>query len=314
MNINDKVAVCSRSFSRNEELRSILLNKYKNITFNDQGLSLTGDSLVSFLSGHTKAIIALEVINEKIISQLSELKVISKYGVGLDMIDMKALNKYKIRLGWEGGVNKRSVSELTLSLMINCLRKISTANREIIEGGWRQHKGNQLTNKKVGIIGCGNVGKDLVKLLQPFKCKIFVNDIEDYGSFYKKYNITTLSLDNLIKKSDIITLHIPLDSTTNNILDSIRLSYMKTDAVLINTARGGLVDEATLKSMLLESKIAAAAFDVFSKEPPEDMELLKLKNFISTPHIGGSSVEAIMAMGMSAIEGLDKNFVPEIYS
>ena len=217
MNTKDKVAVCSRSFSSNEVLRDRLLSRYKYVTFNDYGLSLSGDSLVSFLNGHSKAITALESITEEVISQLPELKVISKYGVGLDMIDMNSLNKYGVKLGWEAGVNKRSVSELTLSLIISSLRHVRLANNQITKGRWKQHIGSQLTNKRVGIIGCGNVGKDLIKLLKPFNCQIYVYDIRDYSEFYKENNIITLDLDDLLSQSDIVSLHIPLDKTTRNI-------------------------------------------------------------------------------------------------
>ncbi len=312
MNSEDRVAVCSRSFSRNQELRSLLLSKYKNVTFNDQGLSLSDKTLIDFLKGHTKAIIALERITDKILSNLEQLKVISKYGVGLDMIDMHALKSHDVRLGWEGGVNKRSVSELALSLIINSLRHIKYANEEVLSNRWRQHIGSQLTNKKVGIIGCGHVGKDLIKLLQPFECEIFVNDILDYPEFFKEYRITTLSLDDLLSVSDIVSIHVPLNDSTKNLINAERLLLMKPTAVLINTARGGLVDEYALRTALVSSALAAAAFDVFSIEPPEDDKLLRLDNFISTPHIGGSSIEAIIAMGQSAIDGLDNNYIPEV--
>ena len=165
---------------------------------------------------------------------------------------------------------------------------------------------------QVGIIGCGHVGKDLIKLLQPFECEIFVNDILDYPEFFKEYRITTLSLDDLLSVSDIVSIHVPLNDSTKNLINAERLLLMKPTAVLINTARGGLVDEYALRTALVSSALAAAAFDVFSIEPPEDDKLLRLDNFISTPHIGGSSIEAIIAMGQSAIDGLDNNYIPEV--
>jgi D-3-phosphoglycerate dehydrogenase len=108
-----------------------------------------------------------------------------------------------------------------------------------------------------------------------------------------------------LAESEIVTLHLPLDHSTANILSAGRLRLMRADAVLINAARGGLVDEAALKAMLESGRLAAAAFDVFTTEPPQDEGLLGLPNFLATPHIGGSSEEAILAMGMAAIEGLE---------
>ncbi|WP_210411176.1 phosphoglycerate dehydrogenase [Leptospira kmetyi] len=310
LNTTTKVAVCSRSFSNNPILKKELLEKYKNVTFNDRGLQLKGDSLIEFLTGHEKAITALEVIDEYVLSRLPDLKVIGKYGVGLDMIDMAAMRTYGKKLGWIGGVNRRSVSELVIAFAISMLRNIPSANREVLSGTWRQHIGGYLTNRTVGIIGCGHIGKDLVKLLKPFECKVIVYDILDFADFYKENGIRAVSLEDLLQEADIVTLHIPLNQSTKNILDSNRLALLKSTAILINTARGELVDEIALKKALQENKLAAAAFDVFAIEPPSDQELLSLPNFLATPHIGGSAAEAILAMGRAAIEGLDQNEIP----
>ena len=305
-----RVAVCSRSFSRNPLLRAELLARYQQVTFNDAGIQLKGDALVEFLRGHDKAITALETINEAVLSRLPELKVISKYGVGLDMIDMSAMRTHGKRLGWTGGVNRRSVSELVISFAIAMLRHVPAAHREVLSGTWRQHVGGQLTGRTVGIIGCGHVGKDLVSLLKAFGCPILVNDIRDYAAFYRAHSIEPVSLETLLARSDIVTLHVPLDDSTRGMLDAGRLALLKPDAIFINAARGGLVDEMALKQMLLNKRLAAAAFDVFAVEPPHDQELLALPNFLATPHLGGSSQEAILAMGRAAIDGLDRNRIP----
>jgi phosphoglycerate dehydrogenase-like enzyme len=299
-----KVAVTSRSFSKNNVLREELLQKYKNVKFNSDGLKLQGDTLVDFLKGHQKAITALEVIDDDLLNKIPELKVISKYGVGLDMIDLQAMQKHNVKLGWTGGVNRRSVSELVISFAIALLRHVSAAHREVLSGTWRQHTGGHLSGRTVGIIGCGYVGKDLVKLLQPFGCQILVNDIKNYRDFYNEYNIEAVEKEELLANSDIVTLHTPLDDSTRNMLTAERLSMMKSDAILINTARGGLLDEAALYIMLKTGELAGAALDVFAIEPPEDRELIELPNFIVTPHIGGSANEAVMAMGRAAIKGL----------
>jgi len=311
VNKADRIAVCSRSFSKNKLLRSELLEKYSNVKFNDEGLKLHGKSLIEFLSECDKAIIALEKINDDVLSKLPKLKVISKYGVGLDMIDFNAMQKKKVYLGWTGGVNSRSVSELVIAFAITMLRDLSPANRGILTGDWKQYVGRQLTGRSIGIIGCGFVGKDLVKLLRVFGCKIFVNDIrDDNDDYYKKNNITHVPIEELLLRSEIVTIHTPLDDTTENILSRERLSMMSPNSVLINIARGGLVDESALKDLLIQKKIGAAAFDVFRIEPPLDYELLELSNFYATPHIGGSAIEAIDAMGRAAINGLDNYSLP----
>ena len=306
-----RVAVCSRSFSRDEVLRAELLASYPNVTFNDAGLRLRGDDLVEFLRGHDRAITALEVVDSSVLSRLPELQVISKYGVGLDMIDLAAMRAHGKRLGWSGGVNRRSVSELVVAFAIAMLRHVPATNQEVLSGTWRQLVGGCLTGRTVGIIGCGHIGKDLVRLLHPFGCPVLVHDIRDYAEFYTAHGIEAMGLDPLLERADVITLHVPLDDSTSGMLDARRLGLLKPTAVLINTARGGLVDETALKELLRENKLAAAAFDVFSVEPPEDGELLSLPNFLSTPHIGGSTHEAILAMGRAAIRGLDENRVPD---
>jgi len=310
MKSKGRVAVCSRSFSKNSALKTELLARYEHVTFNETGRQLEGADLVAFLRGHDKAITALERIDEFVLASLPELKAIGKYGVGLDMIDMAAMRRHGIRLGWTGGVNRRSVAELTIAFAVSMLRHVPAANREVIGGTWRQHMGGLLSGRTVGIVGCGHVGKDLVGLLRPFGCKIVVNDILNYEEFYRAHDVEPVSLEALLRRSDIVTLHVPLDESTRNILSAERLALLKPSAILINTARGGLVDEAALKAALAQKRIAAAAFDVFAVEPPQDKELLSLPNFLATPHIGGSAEEAILAMGRSAIEGLEVNEIP----
>lgn len=299
-----RVAVTSRSFSKNPVLRSELLDRYEAVTFNDEGRSLAGDELIAFLRGHERAITALERLDGALFAAVPELKVISKYGVGVDMIDLDAMGRKGVLLGWTPGVNRRSVAELVVAAAISLLHRTPAAAAELRGGTWRQVVGRQLTGKTVGIIGCGHIGKEVALLMRAFDCNVLANDIADYRDFYTKHSVRPVSLDELLRDSDVVTLHVPLDGSTSNLLSRERLAKMKPDAVLINMARGGLVDEAALRDALADGRLAGAAFDVFAEEPPQDKALLALPNFIATPHIGGSSEEAILAMGRAAIEGL----------
>ena len=307
------VAVCSRSFSAHPTLRAELLARYPDARFNDAGKSLDGAELVDFIGDAEKAIIALETLDAPVITQFSKLKIISKYGVGLDKIDLRALADAGIRLGWTPGVNRRSVAELVISLAISLLRRIPFATSEVKAGRWKQYSGRLLSAQKVGIVGCGHVGKELVRLLQPFGCTVLTNDPVEYTDFYQEYNIQPVSLQHLITEADVISLHVPLDNSTRNLFSQDKLQKMKPGSILINTARGGIVDEEALLDALKQGPLGAAAFDVFASEPMYDDRLLSLPNFIATPHIGGSSVEAILAMGRAAIDGLDNSVETSIF-
>jgi D-3-phosphoglycerate dehydrogenase len=301
MSLETRVAVCSRSFSRNKVLRAELLQRFAHVTFNDTGRQLEGDDLVEFLRGHDKAITALERIDDYVLSHLPELKVIGKYGVGLDMIDMAAMRAHGKRLGWSGGVNRRSVSELVIAFAIAMLRHVPAANREILSGTWQQHVGGQLSGRTVGIIGCGHVGKDLVQLLQPFGCRILVNDIIETSGYCNDNAIQMATKDEIYQTCDIVSLHVPLTEDTRGMIDLPVLKQMKATAFLVNTSRGMVVRQDALKEALMSGLIAGAALDVYEEEPPADSDFLRLPNLICTPHIGGNSCEAVRAMGMSAI-------------
>lgn len=300
------VAVTSRSFSRHPVLRAELLERYDRVTFNDDGRTLGGDELVRFLEGHPKAITALERIDEELLSRLPELKVIGKVGVGLDMLDLEAMDRRGVLLGWEGGTNKRSVSELALALILALLRHVVPANAELRSGVWKQRKGRALSGRTVGVVGLGHVGKDLVTLLAPFGCRLLGYDVRVDEGFCRGHGVAAVELGRLLEESDIVSLHLPLNAATRGLIDAGRLARMKPDALLISTARGGLVDEGAVKEALKSGRLGAAAFDVFAEEPPRDPELLALPNFLGTPHVGGSTEEAILAMGRAAIRGLDQ--------
>jgi D-3-phosphoglycerate dehydrogenase len=260
---------------------------------------LKGEELIGFLRGHERAITALEPLDDTLFAAVPELRVVSKYGVGLDMIDLAAMERRGLLLGWRGGVNRRSVAELVVAAAINLLHGAATGTSQVKGGGWRQITGRQLTGKTVGIIGYGHIGREVARLVRAFDCSVLANDIIDIAPE------VSVPLDELLREADVVTIHTPLDAGTRHLLSRERLAAMKRGAVLINMARGGLVDEGAVKEMLLDGRLAGAAFDVFETEPPTDRELLGLPSFLPTPHIGGSSEEAILAMGRAAIEGLE---------
>lgn len=305
-----RVAVAARSFNRNPRLRAELIEKYPDATFSDTSAVLDGDALVQFVRGHERVIVGLERFDEQILSQLPELRVISKYGVGLDCLDVDAIARRGIKLGWLGGVNRRSVAELTLGFAIALFHRVPECDVALRRGEWRKLVGRELTGKTIGIIGCGFVGQDLVRLLAPFECRILAHDIRDYPDFYGPHRVQPVGLDELLATADLVTLHVPLDASTTRMIGAAQLSMMRPGTFLINAARGGLIDEAAVANALESGHLAGAACDVFEIEPDANPRLLAQPNFVGTPHIGGSAEEAQMAMGRAAIEGLETARVP----
>ena len=310
-----RIGVPSMVFNLLPHLKAELLAQFPDAKFNTSDAKITEDWQIEFLKGCEVAVIGIEKYTERVISSLPELKAIACCSVGVDHIDPAVLKKYGVRLGWIAGVNKVSVAELTVSLMINVIRKVSSFNLGLRAGEWpKTRMGLHLRGRTVGIHGCGNVGKELVRLLQPFGVTVLACDRLDYADFYREYGVTPVSPQELWKRSEILTLHLPKNSSTIGMYTAQVLDQLRPGCFLINTARGQIVDEAALARRLEDGRIAAAAFDVFSEEPPTRGELralLRMPNFLGTPHIGGSAREAWEAMGRAGIKGITENAVPE---
>jgi phosphoglycerate dehydrogenase-like enzyme len=299
-----RVVVTSISFSKSTVLREWLLSAFPNSIFNETGKRLAGDKLIEFINDADAAIVGVEIINDALLEHTPELKIISKYGVGLDSIDQQSLENRSISLGWTGGVNQRSVSELTLGFMLGLCRNIFNSGFKLKNSIWDKNGGHQLSGKTVGIVGCGHIGSDVVRLLSPFGCTILVRDIVDKSDFCLEQGVCEASLDEVVERSDIITLHVPLTELTHQMINESFFQRMKSTAFLVNTCRGEVVNERALKNALSKKVIAGAALDVFIDEPPTDAEFLVLPNIMVTPHIGGNAREAVEAMGRSAIDHL----------
>ena len=299
-----RVAVTSKSFSKNKILIDELKSSFDDVKLNHGTKKLNDDELIAFLSDCDGAIVALEEINKKVLDALPNLKVVSKFGVGLDNIDLEYCREKDVKVGWIGGVNRESVAEMALGFMLMLIRNLYISSNKLSNGIWDKNGGYSLYGKTVGVIGVGYIGKEVIRLLQPFKCKILVNDIVNQDRYYKSNNLIKVSKEEIFKQSDIVTLHTPLTEDTKYLVNKTSLAMMKPSAYVLNTARGDLVDLDDLKYALQNNIICGAAIDVYDSEPPKDSELLSLENLICTPHIGGNSNEAVLAMGRSSIKFL----------
>ena len=298
------ITATSPSFSKNETLQKEIYKYFPKAKLNLEGKRFNQKELIEYIKDADAVIVGLEPINSEILDNCPNLKIISKYGVGLNNIDLTECKKRGVKIGWTGGVNRLSVAEMTLGFMLMLSRNLYITSNQLKEGNWNKSGGFQLSGKTIGIIGVGFIGKELVRLLKPFNCKILVNDIINQDEYYKKNDLIEVSKEEIYKNADFVTIHTPLNKNTKNMISLKEMKMMKSSTYLINSARGGLVVETDLKLALKEGIIAGAAIDSYITEPPEDYELISLPNLICTPHIGGNAKEAVEAMGMSAINHL----------
>lgn len=299
-----RIVVTSPSFSKNKVLSSELLSFFPNTVLNLDGIRFSKQGLIEYIKDADAAVVGLETIDDEVLVACPNLKIIAKYGVGLDGIDLEACNKRGIAIGWSGGVNRLSVAEMALGFMLMLCRNLYLTSNQLKDGTWNKSGGVQLSGKTVGIIGFGYIGQELARLLMPFGCRVIANDITDKIKEAKALDVLLVDKNTIFAESDIVTVHTPLTPQTKNLIDSNSLALMKKTAFVINTARGGIVDEKALKIALQGGSIAGAALDVYLDEPPVDKELLGLPNLICTPHIGGNAEEAVLVMGQSAIAHL----------
>ena len=298
------IIVTSPSFSSNKLLQKEIYKYFPDAKLNLDGKRFDKKELIEYIKDADAIIVGLEPIDEEVLSQCKHLKIVSKYGVGLNNIDSHACKKRNIVIGWTGGVNRLSVAEMTLGYMLMLCRNLFITSNELKNGIWNKSGGFQLSEKRIGIIGVGFIGKELVRLLKPFNCEIWVNDILNQDSYYEENSLIEKSKEDIFNFCDIVSIHTPLDINTENLVTLDVLKTMRKNSFLLNSARGGIISENDLKIALKEGLIAGAAIDAYVEEPPTDKELLSLPNLICTPHIGGNSKEAVEAMGLSAINHL----------
>lgn len=305
-----RLAVTSTSFSCHSVLVETLRNAFPSadIRLNETGRRLEDQALAAFLNGIDGAIVGLEPVDDAILQACPDLKIISKFGVGLDNLDQQACRDRGVTVGWTGGLNRRSVAEMVMGFALSLTRNLYPTSLALKQGSWIKRGGFELSGKTVGIIGFGAIGTEVARLLAPFQCRILANDIADKSREAHDLGVELVDKNTLYSQAQIVTLHTPLTAETHHMVDAEAIKKMCADAILINTARGPIVNQRDLKLALSENRILAAALDVFEVEPPDDSDFIALPNLYCTPHIGGNSAEAVLAMGRSAIRHLEEFF------
>lgn len=259
------------------------------------------------LVGDVEAIIVRSKpkVTRKVIEAAPKLKVIGRAGVGLDNIDIEAAKEKGIKVVNSPAASSRSVAELTIALIFAVARKIAFADRKMREGVWakKQSMGIELEGKTIGIVGFGRIGYNVAKIAKALGMNVLLYDPYPNEERAKEVGGKFVSLEELLKESDVVTIHVPLIDATYHLINEERLKLMKPTAILINAARGAVIDTDALVKALQEGWIAGAGLDVFEEEPlPKDHPLTKLDNVVLTPHIGASTVEAQMRAGVQVAE------------
>lgn len=249
-------------------------------------------------------IVGLERVNENVFAAAQKLKVVCKFGVGTDNIDKKAAAKAGVVVANCPNLNSLSVAELVVGVMLSMSRSIPVLDSEMKKDTWISSMGTELTGKTLGIIGMGAIGKCLVKLVQGFDLKILAFDVFKDEEFAARYGVEFANVEDIIPQADFLSLHVPLTESTRGLISAKQLQQMKESAFLINTARGGVVDEADLLKALEDGVIAGAALDAFMVEPPVGSDLVKHKSVIALPHIGAATWEATERIGMCAMKNV----------
>jgi len=285
-----KVLVCD-PIDR-EGIRKLQLEGFKV----DVKYGISSDELKRIIGKYDAIIVRSRTkINGEIMRLAERLKVIGRAGSGLDNIDMKAAEEMGIAVLNTPEAPARAVAELTFGLILSLTRKIPQADHSMKEGKWLKKKfmGQQLCGKTIGLVGLGNVGLQTAYIAKGFGMKILIHKRRKPSSeLLMQLGAEYVSLEELLRRSDIVSLHIPLTDETRSMIGAKELSLMKKGAFLINTSRGPIIDHEALYESLKSRKLGGAALDVYDVEPPKDLRLIKLPNVLCTPHIGAQTVEA----------------------
>lgn len=273
------------------------------VKINPLGRVLTKQEIIKFAYGADAIIVGNDTISADTIRRLPDLRLIARHGAGVDNIAYQEAVHRDILVTNTPGANAEETADLTFGLILDLERNITQMNNELKDGKWRKRAGHSLYGKTIGIIGVGAIGTAVAKRAMGFGMDILGNDICDRPDAARTGLIFT-SLNDLLRKSDIVTIHTPLTAATKNLIGAKELRMMKDDAILINTARDGIVRHAALEKALLEGKLHGYATDVHPSEPPRHLSMFELPNVIVTPHAGSATYEANLRMGMAVADNI----------
>jgi len=290
MSLNQSVLICDQV---NPILKEVLEKNGLKVTYEPE---ITPEQIAEKIGSFEVVVVRSRTkMTRELVEKADKCKIIARVGIGLDNIDQEAAKEKNIRVinAVEGAIT--AVAELVIGLMLSMAREIPRADRETRNGNWikKELMGSELKGKYLGIVGLGNIGKRLGRLARALNMNIIGYDVIPIDDeFSKEVGLMKADLDTLLTSADYVSLHVPLLDSTHHMINAEKLKIMKNTARIINTSRGGVIDEEALYNALKDGSLAGAALDVFEMEPATENKLITLPNFIATPHIGAQTKEA----------------------
>lgn len=303
--IMEKILITPRSFGKTDPAPFALIRQagYE-IVENQTGAILTKAQMIEAISSVSGVIVGVDPLDRDVLEAGKSLRAIAKYGVGTDNIDSVYAKARGIKLSITSGANSNAVADYTLALMLACARRVCEINARCHERNWGKLIGADLYGKTLGILGLGAIGKGVAKRAQGFDMNVLAYDVFWDEAYAGSHGIHRAEPGEIFSACDFISLHLPLSKDTRGIVGADAFGSMKRNAILINTARGGLIDEAALIAALSGQQILAAGIDVFEEEPPKNEALYALPNLIMGSHCAASTTGASEAMSLMAAQNL----------
>jgi D-3-phosphoglycerate dehydrogenase / 2-oxoglutarate reductase len=282
------------------------------------GLNQNEEEFCRIIKGVDAVVVTgLDIVTRRVMASADCLKMIAIRSSGFEGTDLTAATDHGVVVTHNPGANKEPVADLAVGFMVAVARKIPWMDRGMREGKYNEIRPQvkDIYQKTLGIIGLGRIGKTVTRRVKGFDMKVLYHDIVAYEDFAREHGIHKVPLEELLQEADVITLHVPLDETTRKMIGREEIRRMKTDAILINTCRGPVVDEEALFEALKSGHLYGYGTDVYTQEPPANLELVRLENVISTPHVGGITEGGLMGLAMATVtkivQFLKKGEVPE---
>jgi Lactate dehydrogenase and related dehydrogenases len=300
-----KVLITPRSFGQYDDMpRKNLLDAGIEIVENPKGGILTKEEMIELCSDVDAVILGVDPMDKDVMDAAPKLKIISKYGVGIDNIDMDYAKEKDIEVTITRGANSEAVADFAFTLLLAVARRLVEINAGCHENDWSKKVSLDIYGKKIGVLGLGAIGRGVIQRAKGFNMEVYGYDVVCDSQYIEENGVHFTDLKTICETCDFISVHLPLLDTTHHIIDKDMIALMKKNVILVNTARGGTIDETALYDALKAKQVYGAGLDVFETEPAYTSPLLELDNVIAGSHCSASSEGAVIAMSTQAVENV----------